>query len=123
MFGPGAVDPAGRVALVGGGAQRWATVHVDDLADLYLLVVERGEAFGRLIGASGDNPTLREIVTGGGHQVGPEQVETSHGRLGAAFADALLLDQQATGAKARSLGWRPTRPSLIDDLRAGSYRR
>ena len=31
--------------------------------------------------------------------------------------NALLLDQQATGAKARGIGgWTPTRPSLVEEL-------
>jgi nucleoside-diphosphate-sugar epimerase len=115
MFQP---DADGRVSLVGDGTQHWTTVHVDDLADLYLLVVEQGEGLGYLVAATGENPTVREIATAAGHEAVPETVEESRERLSAAYADALLLDQQATGARARSLGWRPTRVSLIDELRA-----
>ncbi|WP_306205218.1 NAD-dependent epimerase/dehydratase family protein [Actinoplanes sp. RD1] len=106
----------GKVPLVGDGSQHWTTVHVDDLAVLYRIVLERGEGLGYVIGASGDNPTVRELGEAVG-DVQPETPEESRARLGDRLADALLLDQRAAGAKARSLGWTPSRPSLIDDLR------
>ncbi|MFI5934467.1 NAD-dependent epimerase/dehydratase family protein [Actinoplanes sp. NPDC051494] len=108
----------GKLPLPGDGSQHWTTVHVDDLAVLYRIVLERGEGLGYLIGASGDNPTVAELgaaVAGVGGFV-PESADTSRLRLGGAFADALMLDQQATGAKARSLGWTPTRRTLIEEL-------
>jgi hypothetical protein len=48
-------------------------------------------------------------------------LETARVRLGQ-FADALVLDQQATSERAmRLLGWAPRAPSLIEDLQSGSY--
>ena len=39
-----------------------------------------------------------------------------------AFADALVLDQQISGEKARKeLGWSPRAKSVLDDLKTGSY--
>jgi nucleoside-diphosphate-sugar epimerase len=117
-------DDQGRVPLVGDGSQHWTTVHVDDIAALYRLVLERGESLGYVIGASGDNPTVRDLaeaLAGDAAAVVPESVDASRARLGAPFADALLLDQQATGAKAKGLGWTPQGPSLLDDLRTGTY--
>src|SRR5919197_732985 len=39
-------------------------------------------------------------------------------------ADVVLLDQGTYAAKARDwLGWQPTHPGLLDELRAGSYRK
>ncbi|MEV8512721.1 NAD-dependent epimerase/dehydratase family protein [Dactylosporangium sp. NPDC051484] len=115
-------DEDGRVRLVGDGSQHWATVHVDDVAALYALVVERGERLGRLVAASGVNPTVRELAeaASGGAGVAPETADASRARLSAPFADALLLDQQATGAKARSLGWSPSGAALVEELRAGA---
>src|SRR5690349_5936807 len=123
---PGGVfgrDDLGRVRLVGDGGQHWTTVHVDDLAALYRTVLERGTGLGYLIGAAGENPTVGEIAAAlaGDAGVAPESVDASRNRLGALFADALLLDQQATGAKAKALGWNPKGPTLLDDLRSGSY--
>jgi nucleoside-diphosphate-sugar epimerase len=115
----GARDAEGVVSLVGNGEQHWATVHVDDLAELYVLVLEQ-RATGVYIGASGVNPTVRELgeaAAGPAGRVRPETAERSRARLGAAFADALLLDQSASGAQARGLGWQPSRSSVLDELR------
>ena len=119
----GGRDDRGRVPLVGAGDQHWTTVHVDDVAALYALVLEHGEALGYLIAASGDNPTVRELgeAAAGPAGVAPESAEASRQRLGAAFADALLLDQAAEGAKAKALGWKPAGPALVEELRSGSY--
>jgi nucleoside-diphosphate-sugar epimerase len=109
----------GTVTLIGTGEQRWTTVHVDDLADLYVRVLEQAPGGRTYIGVSGHNPTVRELGEALGHRVAPESPEATVERLGG-FGEALLLDQQASGARARSeLGWQPTRPSLVDELRAG----
>lgn len=51
----------------------------------------------------------------------PETEDDSRARLGGPFPDALPLDKQATGAKARALGWTPTGPPLIDEFTTGTY--
>ncbi|MFJ4221532.1 NAD-dependent epimerase/dehydratase family protein [Curtobacterium luteum] len=131
VYGRGAGIPAmfvgdgeHEVRLVGDGSQRWTTVHIDDLGELYVLALHRAEQDGYVVAATGDNPTLREIAEAGAHgsPVVAESVTESRDRLGAAFADALLLHQEATGAHARAaFGWNPTRPSLVEDLTDGSY--
>src|SRR5688500_16048738 len=42
LFGAHMLGQPGVVRLVGKGENRWATVYVDDLADLYVRAVERG---------------------------------------------------------------------------------
>jgi hypothetical protein len=38
------------------------------------------------------------------------------------YADALVLDQLASGRKARELlGWQPHRPDILEELERGSY--
>ncbi|KRC66590.1 hypothetical protein ASE12_18520 [Aeromicrobium sp. Root236] len=109
---------AGTVALFGTGDQRWTTVHVDDLADLYVRVLEQAPGGRTYVGVSGQNPTVRELGEALGEVVAEDPAATIE-RLGG-FGEALLLDQQASGQRARSeLGWQPTRPSLVDELRAG----
>ena len=119
---------APAVPLVGDGSQHWTTVHLHDIAALYVLAYENRGAHGVYIGASGVNPTVRELgdaiagawnIAGG---VAPESVEASRERLGADFADALLLDQQASGGRARTeLGWAPTAAFVLDEIGSGSY--
>jgi hypothetical protein len=49
-------------------------------------------------------------------------VDEARQRLGAYFADVLLLDQQAYAHKARTqLGWTPSGPSLVDEFVDGTY--
>ncbi|WP_336697741.1 NAD-dependent epimerase/dehydratase family protein [Curtobacterium sp. USHLN213] len=108
----------GAVHLIGDGTQHWATVHVDDLADLYVLALESDAAVGRYLAASGHNPTVRQIGEATGLPVEIGSVENTYERFGPEFGDALLLDEAGSGEKARSLGWEPHRPSPLDEAAA-----
>ncbi|MCU1535512.1 MAG: hypothetical protein JWR53_1993 [Glaciihabitans sp.] len=110
---------SGAVYLVGDGSQHWTTVHVDDLADLYVAAVEQGKG-GIFHGVSGVNPTVQELGLAVAPSTEPQSPEATRDRLGAGFADALMLDQQASGKRAReTFGWRPRRTTLADELREG----
>ncbi|MBN9157061.1 MULTISPECIES: NAD-dependent epimerase/dehydratase family protein [unclassified Microbacterium] len=118
----------GGVRLIGDGSQHWTTVDVDDLAAVYVLALEKGRAGATYIGASGQNPTVRELgeAIAAGYDVAegvrPESAADTRARLGEAFADALLLDEQASGATARAeLGWEPVARPLVEQLAAGEY--
>jgi nucleoside-diphosphate-sugar epimerase len=109
----------GRLTLIGSGEQHWTTVHVDDLADLYVRVLTQAPGGKAYIAASGDNPTVRELGEAIADTVVPESDEATVARLGG-FGEALLLDQQASGQRARSeLGWQPSRPTLVELLAKG----
>jgi nucleoside-diphosphate-sugar epimerase len=122
-----AEQAGGALTLIGDGTQHWVTVHVDDLAELYVAALERaghGETF---LGAGGANPTTRELGEAASRRLGlggrvvPEDPAATVERLGE-FGRALLLDQQADGGKARRvLGWRPSRPSLLEEIASGGY--
>ncbi|UFS60753.1 NAD-dependent epimerase/dehydratase family protein [Subtercola endophyticus] len=133
---PNSVVDAPRVAgvggealkLIGSGDEHWTTVYVDDLAALYVLAFDLAPAGSVYLGVNGQNPTTRELGSAASYAAGldgrvaPSTAEEVHAVLGVAFGDALLLDQQATGEAARAaLGWSPTGPSLVDELRTGSY--
>jgi nucleoside-diphosphate-sugar epimerase len=114
-------DEDGALHLIGDGTQHWTTVHVDDLAELYVAVLEKAPGGQTYIGASGENPTVLELgqaVVGAEGSTVPESIEETNGRLGELFAEALLLDQSTDAAKSkRELGWTPSRPSLTEELR------
>lgn len=124
----GAAVRDGALTLIGDGRQRWGTVHADDLAELYVLALERAAAGTVLIGASGENPTVRHLGEAASRRLGlggrvlPVPAAEVRARLGE-FGEALLLDQRATGARAKALGWRPTRPTLLEEIAAGRYPR
>lgn len=111
--------PDGALRLIGDGSQRWTLVHVDDLARLYLAVLEHDGPIGRVIASDGSPATVREIAeaVAGPSGVVPTTADATRARLGAAFADALLLDQAASGDFARSaLGWTPEHASVLDEV-------
>jgi nucleoside-diphosphate-sugar epimerase len=114
-FVTGATDPS------------WAVVHVDDLADLIVLALSQA-AGGTILHAVAEASVpaaavgrAADVAAGGAGRVVPWRVEEASTALGPAFAEALALNQHVSASHARRLGWRPTRPALLDDLREGSY--
>jgi nucleoside-diphosphate-sugar epimerase len=122
-------DSAGNLIMLGTGQQHWATVHAADLADFFRRVLEDDAARGRYVIGNGVNTTVAELTEAAAVAVGaPGAVagsdDEARARLGDYFAEVLLLDQATDAAKARAdLGWRPSRPSLADEFRHGSYRK
>jgi nucleoside-diphosphate-sugar epimerase len=126
----GFVDSArkeGAARYVGTGKNRWPFVHVDDLADLYLLALERAPAGSLLLGVSGPSHPVREVAAaasrgaGAGGRTAAWPLEEARKKLGA-YADALVLDQQASGRRAQeTLGWQPHQPDVLEDIERGSY--
>jgi len=121
-------DDAGNLITLGTGRQHWSTVHVADLADAFRRVLEDDSARGYYVIGDGRHPTLAELTEAAAVAIGapgavPGSDEEARARLGDYFAEVLLLDQGTAAEKTRSeLGWRPTRPSLADEFRYGSYR-
>jgi len=110
----------GELILIGSGDQHWTTIHVDDLADLYVAVLAKAKGHERFVAVSGENPTVRELGEAVSDTVVAEDPDATRTRLGAGFADALMLNQQARGETVRQrFGWRPSRPTLVEELRAG----
>jgi nucleoside-diphosphate-sugar epimerase len=126
----GSVDSArhqGAAQYVGTGENRWPFVHVDDVADLYLLALEKAPPGTLLLGVSGPSYPVREVAEAASRGAGADgrttawPIEEARKKLGA-YADALALDQQASGMRAQELlGWRPRRPGVLEDLERGSY--
>lgn len=119
----------GATGYVGDGKNRWPFVDVDDLAQLYVLALEKAPAGSLYNAASGPSYRLAEVAEaasiGGGAKGKTESWPLEEARKTLhAFADALVLDQQIDSAKARKeLGWSPRAGSVIEDLKAGSYAR
>jgi nucleoside-diphosphate-sugar epimerase len=122
-------DDAGHLIMLGTGQQHWSTVHVADLADFFRRALENDSARGRYIVENGLSPTLAELTQAAAVAVGapgavPGSDDEARARLGDNFAGVLQLDQGINTTKARTeLGWNPSRPSLTDEYRHGSYRK
>jgi nucleoside-diphosphate-sugar epimerase len=136
VYGRGGGIPAGFVEsarkegaaqLVGTGENRWPFVHVDDLADLYLLALENAPPGTLLLGVAGEAHPVREVAAAASRGAGANgrikawPLEDARKKLGP-YADALVLDQQATGKRAQELlGWQPHRADVLEDIERGSY--
>src|SRR4051812_32036385 len=121
-------DDAGNLIMLGTGQQHWATVHAADLANVFRRVLEDDSARGYYVIGDGLNPTVAELteaaaVAASAPGAVPGSDDEANARLGDYFAEVLLLDQGTDAAKARAeLGWRPSRPGLVEEFRHGSYR-
>jgi nucleoside-diphosphate-sugar epimerase len=122
-------DDDGNLVMLGTGRQHWVTVHVADLADAFRRALENDAARGYYVVGDGVNSTVAELTEAAAVAVGapgavPGSADEARARLGDSFAEVLLGDEATTAARARAeLGWQPTRPSLADEFRHGSYRK
>lgn len=115
VYGHGGGIPAmmarGEVPVVGSGLQRWAVVHVDDLAALYVAALRHAPAGAVLHGVGGE-VTARALGEALGSHFVP--LEEAIAKMGA-FAEALALDQRIASQKTRDLmSWVPREPSILE---------
>ncbi|MBM2620970.1 NAD-dependent epimerase/dehydratase family protein [Actinoplanes sp. LDG1-06] len=127
VFGGAQLGDPAALQLIGPGTQHWATVHVDDLAELYVATLTHGSTGDRFLGVGGDSPSVASLADVASRRLGldgrvvAEDPADTVARLGA-FGEALLMDQQASGEKARqTLDWKPSRPTLLEVFAAGEY--
>ncbi|MGH3744641.1 MAG: 3-beta hydroxysteroid dehydrogenase, partial [Mycobacteriales bacterium] len=115
----------GVAAYTGDGSNRWPAAHTYDIGVLYRLALEKAPA-GSVLHGVGDTGIPRKVIA-----------ETIAGRLGvaaksitddeapqylgflAAFAG---LDNPTSNDRTRALlGWEPTHPGWVEDVRTGHY--
>jgi nucleoside-diphosphate-sugar epimerase len=115
----------GASAYIGEGSSRWAAAHRLDVARLYRLALEKGEANGRYHAVAEEGVPVREIAEAIGRglnvpvvSIAPQDAAKHFGWL-AAFAG---LDLRGSSAQTREkLGWNPTGPALLTDLKNMHY--
>ncbi len=115
----------GRVAYVGAGKNRLPAVHVSDAVRLYRLALEQGQAGARYNAVGEEGVALCDIaeVIGAGLtmpvlSITPEEAPEYFGWL----ANLAQIDLAASSALTRQqLGWKPTGPDLLTDLRNMDY--
>ncbi len=112
----------GVSAYVGDGSNRWAAAHVSDVARLYRLALEKGEA-GACYHAVGESGVpMRAVAEAVGKRVGVPTVSIAPDEAFAHFGFVgmfALRDAPVSSRLTRErLGWAPTGPGLIADLEA-----
>ncbi|HWQ68853.1 MAG TPA: NAD-dependent epimerase/dehydratase family protein [Patescibacteria group bacterium] len=115
-------DKGKPIQVIGDGNNRWAMVHIDDLAEGYLRAAESGLAGEVFNLTDRSTSTVREIagaVARATGFTGPTQFvpadEASYTLDG--FAECLTLDQQVDSSKAtRLLGWQSKHHGFIDEV-------
>ena len=115
----------GVAAYVGNGRNRWPAGHISDVARLYKLVFEKRQAGSRYHAVAEEGVPVREIaeVIGRGLHIpvvslSADEAKSHFGWL-AMFAG---LDMPASSKQTQEvLGWHPTGPELITDLKNMRY--
>jgi nucleoside-diphosphate-sugar epimerase len=115
----------GAAAYVGAGTNRWPTVHRDDAASLFRLAFESAPAGSVLHAVGEEGVAIREVAEAFAEGLGipvvsvsPEQAGEYVGFLGGFWG----VDGPASAQITRDLlGWEPTRPGLIADLKESHY--
>lgn len=115
----------GLSAYVGDGTNRWSAVHVDDAARVYRLALEHHEAGARYHAVAEEGVSLRRIAEAVGAGLGVPVVSLQAGEAAEHFGWLAMFagrDMPASSAWTRArLGWTPTGPDLIADLKAMDY--
>jgi nucleoside-diphosphate-sugar epimerase len=124
-YATAAARDKGASAYVGEGTNRWAAAHVDDVAQLYRLAVEKPEAGARWHAVAEEGIPFKEAAISIGRglnvpviSISPEEATGHFGWWG------MLAGGDLTGSNAitrKKLGWNPTGPGLLADLHEMDY--
>lgn len=120
-----AAKERGVSGFIGDGTTTWSAVHRADAARLVRLGLEEAPAGSRFHAVAEEAVSTREIAEAIGHALGlpvasiaPEDAAEHFGFVGAFFG----MDMSASSACTRELlGWTPSGPTLVEDIRAGAY--
>jgi nucleoside-diphosphate-sugar epimerase len=114
-----------KVAYLGDGANRWPAAHVLDVAKLYQLALDKGKAGERYHAVAEEGVSARDIAEVVAAGMGLPLVSLSQEDAMAHFGWMAMfagVDMPASSAWTRQrLGWSPTGPGLVDDLRQMDY--
>jgi nucleoside-diphosphate-sugar epimerase len=123
----GMARQTGVVQYTGDGENLLSTVHADDVAELYLLMLERAPGGTLLNGVAEPFVSQRALLeavsraAGLGGAIAPMPEEQARS-LAYGAGGLFSRNSRVSAARARALlGWTPHRPSVIDELLHGSY--
>jgi nucleoside-diphosphate-sugar epimerase len=119
---------AGVAKHYGPGENIWSNVHIDDLVDLYILALASAPAGAFYFAENGEN-SMRQVCEAINRRLGvevdpvPMSLDQASGEWGEGAAQNTMgSNSRVRAVRARAeLGWRPSRPSLIDEIESGCY--
>jgi nucleoside-diphosphate-sugar epimerase len=118
----------GVAKYIGPGENRWANVHIDDVMLLYVLAIEKAPAGAFYYAENGEN-SMREVCEAISRMLGQNGRTQSMTAEEAAkeWGDGPANDTMGSNSRVRAkrapreLDWRPTGPSLIEEIERGCY--
>ncbi|MEC5148367.1 3-beta hydroxysteroid dehydrogenase [Cryobacterium sp. GrIS_2_6] len=121
----GIAGEKGISGYVGDGSSRWPAVNRLDAARMVALALAKAPAGSRMHGVSEEGISALEIATAIGESRGiptvsisPEDAAAHFGWIGMFFG----LDVPTSSARTQDLlGWTPTHPGLVADIKSGFY--
>jgi len=115
----------GVSAYVGNGTNRWAAAHVNDVARLYRLALEKPEAGAKWHAVAEEDVRFVDVAETIGRGLNVKVVSLTPEEAPAHFGWwARLAGGDLTGSSAitrQKLGWNPTGPGLLADLQQMDY--
>ncbi len=115
-------EQLGYIRVIGGEHVRWPLVHHDDLGDLYVLMLERGQPGDVFNGSAISGYPIGQIARAIARRlnvaVDPIVMPTSEAvREYGPWAEGYAIDHQVSGKKAMDkLGWQPMHCDVIADV-------
>ena len=128
---PGLIELAqktGNASHIGKGENIWSNVHIDDVAELYLLAIENAPA-GSFFYVENGEASMKTVAEAIGRMLGLEG-ETEQISLNDAIAEwgaemahfAFGSNSRVVATKARKmLDWNPSGASLLEEINSGYY--
>jgi nucleoside-diphosphate-sugar epimerase len=115
----------GAAGYVGEGAERWAAAHRLDVARLYRLALEKGEADGIYHAVGEEGVPMRQVIEVIGRALNVPVVSIKKEQAGDYYGPLAMfagLDMPASSALTQQrLGWTPTGIGLIADIGQPGY--
>lgn len=115
---------------LGPGENRWSNVHIDDLADLYLLALDGAPAGAFYYAENGEN-SMHELCAAIGEMLGfgAETAPMAEAEASAEWGEGPALNTMGSNSRVRAararaeLGWAPHRASAVHEILQGCYAR
>jgi nucleoside-diphosphate-sugar epimerase len=129
---PALIENAKKAGIglhIGKGENLWANVHIDDVAELYLLALQKAPA-GALYYAENGEEALKNVAASISRMLGfggrtrewsPQEAEAA---LGPKAHSSFGSNSRVRGKRSRAeLGWQPKGIPLLQEIEQGHYKR